>query len=75
MFHHNNTSNLLNPNRISVVKLENENINSQPKIDNIKNFSMNTNVFLGNNSVNANNIINYNFYQINNNNQFNNIFY
>ena len=75
MFHHNNTSNLLNPNRISVVKLENENINSHPKIDNIKNFSMNTNVFLGNNSVNANNIINYNFYQINNNNQFNNIFY
>ena len=75
MSHHNNTSNLLNPNRISVVKLENENINSQPKIDNIKNFSMNTNVFLGNNSVNANNIINYNFYQINNNNQFNNIFY
>ena len=76
--HNNHKSNLINPNRISIVKLKNENINSFPKNTNIKNNQNNqTNSYLPfnrNNSSN-NNIINYNFYQINNNRQFNNVFY
>lgn len=76
--HNNHKSNLINPNRISIVKLKNENINSFHKNTNIKNNQNNqTNSYLPfnmNNSSN-NNIINYNFYQINNNRQFNNVFY
>jgi serine/threonine protein kinase len=76
--HNNHKSNLINPNRISIVKLKNENINSFPKNTNIKNNQNNqTNSYLPFNKNNSsnNNIINYNFYQINNNRQFNNVFY
>ena len=76
--HNNHKSNLINPNRISIVKLKNENINSFPKNTNIKNNQNNQRnsymPFNRNNSSN-NSIINYNFYQINNNRQFNNVFY
>jgi len=68
-------SNLLNPNRISIVKLKNENISSFPKNSNLQNNQTKSYLpFNMNNSSNGN-IINYNFYQINNNRQFNNIFY
>ena len=68
-------SNLLNPNRISIVKLKNENISSFPKNSNLQNNQTKSYLpFNMNNSINGN-IINYNFYQINNNRQFNNIFY
>ena len=76
--HNNHKSNLINPNRISIVKLKNENINSFPKNTNIKNNPSNqTNSYLPFNRIYSsnNNIINYNFYQINNNRQFNNVFY
>ena len=76
--HNNHKSNLINPNRISIVKLKNENINSFPKNTNIKNNQNNqTNSYLPFNMNNSSNnsIINYNFYQINNNRQFNNVFY
>jgi hypothetical protein len=76
--HNNHKSNLINPNRISIVKLKSENINSFPKNTNIKNNQNNqTNSYLPFNRNNSSNnsIINYNFYQINNNRQFNNIFY
>ena len=75
--HNNHKSNLINPNRISIVKLKNENINSFPKNTNIKNNQNNqTNSYMPFNRNNSSNnsIINYNFYQINNNRQFNNIF-
>ena len=76
--HNNHKSNLINPNRISIVKLKSENINSFPKNTNIKNNQNNQRnsymPFNRNNSSN-NSIINYNFYQINNNRQFNNVFY
>ena len=58
-----NIYNLPNSNRISIVKLKNDNNKMKP------NFLYNKN-----NVINSN-IVNYNFYQINNNNQFNNIFY
>ena len=76
--HNNHKSNLINPNRISIVKLKNENINSFPKNTNIKNNQNNqTNSYMPFNRNNSSNnsIINYNFYQINNNRQFNNVFY
>ena len=76
--HNNHKSNLINPNRISIVKLKNENINSFPKNTNIKNNQSNQkNSYLPFNRIYSsnNNIINYNFYQINNNRQFNNVFY
>ena len=76
--HNNHKSNLINPNRISIVKLKNENINSFPKNTNIKNNQNNqTNSYIPFNRNNSSNnsIINYNFYQINNNRQFNNVFY
>ena len=68
-------SNLLNPNRISIVKLKNENISSFPKNSNLQNNQTKSYLpFNMNNSSNGN-IINYNFYQINNNRQFNNVLY
>ena len=76
--HNNHKSNLINPNRISIVKLKSENINSFPKNTNIKNNQNNqTNSYMPFNRNNSSNnsIINYNFYQINNNRQFNNVFY
>ena len=64
-------SNVINPSRISIIKLNDNNINQTLKNTSIKNNHTKTNPFYNTN----NNIINYNFYQINNNNQFNNIFY
>ena len=72
-------SNNLNPKRIFIVKLDNKKI--EPIIKNTNNINYNIynnqnapKVFYKGNNINQN-IINYNFYQINNNNQFNNIFY
>ena len=65
-------SNVINPSRISIIKLNDNNINQTIKNTGIKNNHIKTNPFY---NTNNNNIINYNFYQINNNNQFNNIFY
>ena len=73
--HNNHKSNLINPNRISIVKLKNENINSFPKNTNIKNNQTNSYMPFNRNNSSNNSIINYNFYQINNNRQFNNVFY
>ena len=72
-------SNASNPKRISIIKLDNEKIEPKPKNTNNKNNTIynsqiTPNVFYKGNNINQN-IINYNFYQINNNNQFNNIFY
>ena len=72
-------SNNLNPKRISIVKLDNKKIDPIPKdTNNVNNNIYNSQnvpkVFYKGNNINQN-IINYNFYQINNNNQFNNIFY
>ena len=68
-------SNFQDKSRISVVKLNNINNNFIPQNTNIidNKFIPNNSFSIGNN-VNRN-IINYNFYQIHNNNQFNNIFY
>ena len=68
-------SNLLNPNRISIVKLKNENISSFPKNSNLQNNQTKSYFPFNMNNSSKGNIINYNFYQINNNRQFNNIFY
>ena len=68
-------SNLLNPNRISIVKLKNENISSFPKNSNLQNNQTKSYFPFNMNNSSKWNIINYNFYQINNNRQFNNIFY
>ena len=65
-------SNVINPSRISIIKLNDNNINQAIKNTSIKNNHTKTNPFY---NTNNKNIINYNFYQINNNNQFNNIFY
>ena len=65
-------SNVINPSRISIIKLNDNNINQTLKNTSIKNNHTKTNPFY---NTNNKNIINYNFYQINNNNQFNNIFY
>ena len=73
--HIKNPSNQINSNRISIVKLKNEVIDSNMKKNNTKVIRENQNLLNNNNINNHNNIINYNFYQINNNNQFNNIFY
>jgi serine/threonine protein kinase len=72
-------SNNLNPKRISIVKLDNKKIDPIPKdTNNVNNNIYNSQnvpkVLYKGNNINQN-IINYNFYQINNNNQFNNIFY
>ena len=68
-------SNFQDKSRISVVKLNNINSDFIPQNTNVidNKFIPNNSFSIGNN-VNRN-IINYNFYQIHNNNQFNNIFY
>ena len=66
---------MVNPNRISIVKLNNKNNDDTPINSNFKNNQMKSNFLYNENNINNNNIINYNFYQINNNNQFSNIFY
>ena len=70
-YNNKNMSNFTNKSRISIVKLGNENNNLLQR-----NFSIKPNSYYnGNNANNNHKFINYNFYQINNNNQFNNIFY
>ena len=75
-------STMVNPKRITIIKLDNRKIEPVPKDtntnitynNNIYNSQIQPKVFYKGNNINSN-IINYNFYQINNNNQFNNIFY